>query len=74
VSLPPYVDLVQRIAGPGVDVIGLYPAGASPHTFDPTPRDAATVGSADLVVLNGGLDELLHELSKSCTDQEANRC
>jgi zinc transport system substrate-binding protein len=31
-------------------------------TFDPTPRDAATIGSVDLVLLNGGLDELLHEL------------
>lgn len=62
VSIPPYVDLVKRVAGPEAEVIGLLPAGASPHTFQPTPRDVLTLNRSDLVVLNGGLDEWLHEL------------
>jgi ABC-type Zn uptake system ZnuABC Zn-binding protein ZnuA len=56
-SLHPHYDLVRQIVGNHATVIRLLPIGASPHTFDPTPRDVARVASADLVVFNGGLDE-----------------
>ena len=69
VSIPPYVDLVKRVAGPEAEVIGLLPAGASPHTFRPTPRDVLTLNRSDLVVLNGGLDEWLHELVEASGSQ-----
>lgn len=62
VSLHPYYDLVQRIAGPEADVVRLLPPGASPHDFDPTPSQLERIEGADLVVLNGGLDAWVHDL------------
>lgn len=56
VSIHPYFDLVQRIAGPEATVVRLLPPGASPHGFDPTPSAVAELERADLVILNGGLD------------------
>ena len=58
-SIEPYYDLVRQIAGDDASVVRLLPPGVSPHTFDPTPKDVAQVAGADLVVLNGGLDEWL---------------
>jgi ABC-type Zn uptake system ZnuABC Zn-binding protein ZnuA len=62
VSIPPYGSLVEQIAGDLADVTVVLPAGASPHTFEPTPRMAALLAGTDLVVLNGSVDEWLHEL------------
>lgn len=61
-SIHPYYALVQEIAGDNAEVIRMLPPGASPHTFDPTPRDVAQLSDADLIVLNGGLDEWLLDL------------
>ena len=61
-SLFPYRSLVEQITGEHATVINLLSAGTSEHTFDPSPRDVAQVARADLIVLNGGLDEWLHEL------------
>jgi zinc transport system substrate-binding protein len=62
VSLAPYGSLVEQIAGDMAEVMVMLPSGASPHTFEPTPRMAAALAGADLVVLNGSVDEWLHEL------------
>ena len=62
VSLYPYVDLLQSVAGEEAQVEALLPAGASPHTFDPSPRDVAKLAEADLVVVNGILDEWMLDL------------
>lgn len=62
VSIHPLYDLVRQVAGDDADVTRLLPVGASPHTFDPTPRDVVRVAQADLIVLNGGLDIWLHNL------------
>lgn len=59
VSIAPYGDLVDQIAGPLARVTVVLPPGASPHTFEPTPRATAALSGAHLVVLNGGLDEWL---------------
>ena len=68
-SVHPYYALVQEVAGDNADVIRLLPPGASPHTFDPTPRDVAQLSDADLIVLNGVLDEwLLDIVEASGTD------
>jgi len=56
VSLGPYQDLVERVAGDRARVSTILPPGASPHAFDPTPSRAAALARADLVVMNGGLD------------------
>ena len=62
VSIHPLFDLVRDVAGEHADVVRVLPAGASPHTFDPTPRDVGRIVAADLVVFNGALDLWLREL------------
>jgi manganese/iron transport system substrate-binding protein len=43
-----------------VSVTSIVPKGGVVETFDPSPRDVATLGDADLVVMNGlGLDAWL---------------
>jgi zinc/manganese transport system substrate-binding protein len=48
-------DVVAKVAGPGVQVRSIIsdPNG-DPHAYEGTPADAAAIGSADLVVYNGG--------------------
>lgn len=71
VSLHPHFDLVRQITGGAAVVTRILPLGASPHTFDPTPRDVARIADADLVIFNGGIDEWLLELvAASGTDAE----
>ena len=48
VSIPPQSYLVERIGGDRVHVTVLVEPGASPHTFEPTPRQVASLMSADL--------------------------
>lgn len=62
VTINPYADLVQQVAGDRADVVTLLPPGASPHAFDPTPSQAAQLAKADLILMNGGLDSWLNRL------------
>jgi zinc transport system substrate-binding protein/manganese/iron transport system substrate-binding protein len=61
-SIHPYYDLLRQLGGERVVVVRLLPPGASPHTFDPSPRDVAAVTEADLIVINGVLDAWLDDL------------
>ena len=61
-SIHPLYALAQEVAGDNAEVVRLLPPGASPHTFDPTPQDVAQLSEADLIVLNGGLDEWVLDL------------
>lgn len=62
VSLNPYQDLVERVAGGRAQVSTILPPGSSPHAFDPSPSQAAALARADLVIMNGGLDLWLARL------------
>jgi zinc transport system substrate-binding protein len=62
VSIHPVYDVVRQVAGEAADVERVLPIGASPHTFDPTPRDVARLVNADLVVTVGGVDRWLRDL------------
>ncbi len=63
VSFLPLLESAQRIASGRLEVRMLLSAGASPHTFDPTPKDVLTVRNADLLLLNGyGIDAWLERL------------
>jgi len=62
VSIHPYADLVRQIVGDQADVHQVLPSGASPHSFDPRPSDSMTMAGADLVVMNGGIDDWLTKL------------
>ena len=53
----PVADMVRQIGGELVDVATLLPAGASPHTFEPTPDQVRTVAQATVFVeIGAGLD------------------
>jgi zinc transport system substrate-binding protein len=48
VGVPPLQTLVERVGGSSVEVLSLVQPGQSPHTYEPTPRQVAALGSADL--------------------------
>ena len=71
VSIHPLFDLVRQVAGEHAEVVRVLPPGASPHTFDPTPRDVGRIAGADLVVFNGGVDLWLRELVEATGSRAA---
>lgn len=61
----PAVDIARRVAGPGVRVIQVLPAGASPHTFEPTPRQVRELQPARLIFKIGGIDDWVDPVAGS---------
>ncbi|BBL78596.1 ABC transporter substrate-binding protein [Rubrobacter xylanophilus] len=65
-TTPVVGDLVRQVAGERTEVFVLVPPGAEPHTFQPTPRDAARISRAEAVFKNGlGLDDWVDDLLES---------
>jgi ABC-type Zn uptake system ZnuABC Zn-binding protein ZnuA len=59
-------DMVSQVGGDQIELTGLLPVGADPHTFSPTPRDVSAVADAQVVFVNGlGLEEFLEEMLKN---------
>ncbi len=56
-----YYSLVKQIA-PEAEVTHLLPVGTSSHSFDPNPNIAASLVTADLVILNGVIDEWIYDV------------
>ena len=56
VSIEPLRYLVEQITQGDVEAGVLVPAGASPETFDPTPRQMAEVEDAKLLLTTGLID------------------
>lgn len=50
-------DLVRQVGGDRVDVTSIVPHHGDPHSYEPSPGDAAKVARADLVFGNGLLLE-----------------
>jgi len=48
VSIPPQKYLVERLAGKDVAVVEIVPRGASPHSFEPSPKDLERIVGADV--------------------------
>lgn len=48
VSLAPYKFFVEKIVDKTVDVHLMVPAGASAHTYEPTPKEMLAAGNADV--------------------------
>ena len=46
-------DMVETVGGDRVAVTALVGPGGDPHVYRPTPRDAAELTEADLLVVNG---------------------
>ena len=55
VSIPPYVQLVESVAGVSVNVFSIVPSGYSPETYEPTAREVQDLATADVLIFNGNL-------------------
>lgn len=56
-------DIAQNVAGDRLYVSSILPIGSDPHSFEPTPQDAAAVARADVVVINSpGLEPPIDNL------------
>jgi ABC-type Zn uptake system ZnuABC Zn-binding protein ZnuA len=56
-------DVVSQVGGNKISVDVLLPLGTDPHSFSPTPQDAAKIDDATIVFANGvGLEEFLKPL------------
>ena len=53
VSIPPQLWLTKQIAGDAVDIQTLLPAGANPHTFEPTAKQIKKLAEASLALTIG---------------------
>lgn len=53
VTIPPLVDLVERIAGDLVDVIVMVEPGSNVHTYEPTIFQLKKISHADLYIALG---------------------
>ena len=53
VSVAPYKNFVEKIAGDTVQVGLMVPAGASSHTYEPTPKETMAASKADSWFLIG---------------------
>lgn len=53
VSIHPLRDIVRQVGGDKVNVDFIVPAGASPHTFEPSPSDMRKISNAKMLVLIG---------------------
>lgn len=57
-TIYPLADILKNLGGDRVSVSYLLPAGASPHTFEPTVEQVKQISKADLFVFVGsGLDD-----------------
>jgi len=61
-------DITRHIAGDRLKVESLLPIGADPHSYQPTPRDAALIVESPLIIINGlgyesSLEPLLENIS-----------
>ena len=68
VSIAPLKPLVKAILGDDFEVVVLVPQGASPETFEPTPKQLREVESARFVFGTGLLEfeqELLHRIARN---------
>ena len=48
VSVAPHKYFVEKIAGPSIKVELIVPAGASAHTYEPTPKQMIQISKADI--------------------------
>ena len=53
VSIPPFVEFVERIGGDRVSVTMMIPPGANPHTYEPLPSQLRALGQTQLFVAVG---------------------
>ena len=67
-SIYPIVEFSRQVAGDKAEVIGLIPAGAEPHDWEPSPKDIATIKQADVFVYNGIVEGWVEQALKSAAN------
>jgi len=56
-TITPLADFARQVGGAGVDVTLLLPAGASPHTYEPTPKIVQEMSRAKIFIrIGAGLE------------------
>lgn len=56
-------DITRHVAGDRFTVESLLPVGADPHSYQPTPRDVASIADSKLLIINGaGYEHFLETL------------
>ena len=59
-------EIVQKVGGARVVVVGLVKPGMDPHDYEPTPADLKAMADSDLVVASGkGIEGYLSKLRQS---------
>ena len=62
-SIFPLYEFSKEIGGDQAEVTLLLPAGLSPHSYEPTPKDIQTIENADIFVFNGaGMEPWLENI------------
>lgn len=69
-------DITRQIAGDRAAVASLLGAGVDPHSYQPTPQDAARISESQLIIVNGAeyehfLESLLESAGGEATIVEA---
>ncbi|MFA5354309.1 MAG: metal ABC transporter substrate-binding protein [Thermodesulfovibrionales bacterium] len=69
-SIHPIADMVKNVGGDRVKVTTLLPPAASPHTFEPTPRQMAGLSDAALFIKVGaGLEFWAEKVVKAVANR-----
>lgn len=66
----PMVEFSRQVAGSHADVIGLIPAGAEPHDWEPAAKDMALLKDADVFVYNGIVEGWAEQALKSTANDK----
>lgn len=54
----PIYDILRQVGGENIEPLLVLPAGASPHTFDPSPAQIAAINKAEIFFVIGvGVDD-----------------
>jgi zinc/manganese transport system substrate-binding protein len=73
VSTSIWGQVVQAVVAEDAEVTVLMPVGADAHDFDMSSSQAASVATADLVIVNGlGLEEGMHDALEAAVEEGAN--
>ena len=63
-------DIARNIAGERVQVESLLPIGADPHSYQPTPQDAAKIEQSKLLIVNGaGYERFFENLLENASGE-----
>lgn len=66
----PLYDIARNVIGERGNVVLILPPGASPHTFDVTPKQIKDLQGAQGVFAIGGLDQWVNSLAESVPGAE----